>query len=93
MFFNCFIIIFLVFSNQLSTLGFYVTFNVVKLILIAFFKFQHVTMMVFNVCVNDTVQLLYSSINFIVEDLLMMTFDWSCDPPHGYDCWLSVYYK
>jgi len=28
-----------------------------KLILIAFFKFQHVTMMVFNVCVNHTVQL------------------------------------
>jgi len=61
MFFNCFIIIFLVFSNQLSTLGFYVTFNVVKLILIAFFKFQHVTMMEFNVCVNNTVQLLYSN--------------------------------
>jgi len=38
------------------TLGFYVVFNVVKLMLIAFFlKFQHVTMMVFNVCVNDTV--------------------------------------
>jgi len=29
----------------------------VKLKLIAFFKFQHVTMMVFNVCVNHTVQL------------------------------------
>jgi len=26
--------------------------------LIAFFKFQHVTMMVFNVCVNETVPLL-----------------------------------
>jgi len=40
-------------------LGFYVTFNVVKLILISFLKFQHVIMMVFNVCVNETVQLLY----------------------------------
>jgi len=83
MFFNCFIIIFLVFSNPLSTLGFYVTFNVVKLILIAFFTFQHVTMMEFNVCVNNTVQLLYSSINSVVEELIMMSFD----------CWLSVYYN
>jgi len=46
----------LFFSNQLCTLGFYVTFNVVKLMFIAFFNFMCVNMMVFNVCVNDTVQ-------------------------------------
>jgi len=38
--------------------------------LIAFFTFQHVTIMVFNVCVNDTVQLLNISINFLVEELM-----------------------
>jgi len=54
MYFNCFFSFLSFFSNQLCTLGFYVTFNVVKLLLIAFFKFQHVTMMVFNVCVNET---------------------------------------
>jgi len=32
------------------------------------FQIQHVTMMVFNVFVNDTVQLLYISINFLVEE-------------------------
>jgi len=45
-YFNCFFIIFF-FSNQF--LGFYVTFNVVKVMLIAFLKFQHVTMMLFTV--------------------------------------------
>jgi len=35
---------------------------------IAFFNFTCVTMMVFNVCVNDTVQLLYISINLLMED-------------------------
>jgi len=54
---------------------FHVTFNVVKLMIIAFFKFQHVTMMLFNVFVNDTVQLLYNSINIPVEELLMISFD------------------
>jgi len=74
--FNCLFIIFLVFfSYQLCSLGFYVTFNIVKLILISFFKFQHVTMIVFNVCVNNTVQLLYSSMNFLVEELIMMSFN------------------
>jgi len=43
--------------------------------IIAFFKFQHVTMMLFNVFVNDTVQLLYNSINIPVEELLMISFD------------------
>jgi len=58
MYFNClFIIFFVFFSYQLCSLGFYVTFNVIKLILISFLKFQHVTMMAFNVCVNDTLQL------------------------------------
>jgi len=43
--------------------------------LIAFLKFQHVIMMVFNVCVNDTVQLPYNSMNFLVEELIMISFD------------------
>jgi len=44
------------FSNHLCTLGFYVTFNVVKLyLLIFFFNFN-----MFNVCVNEAVQLLNS---------------------------------
>jgi len=50
-------------------------------------------MMVFNVCVNDTVQLLYNSMNFLEEELIMMSFDWSCDFHYGCDCWLSVYYN
>jgi len=33
---------------------FYVTCIVVKLMLIAFFKFQNATTMVFNVCLKDT---------------------------------------
>jgi len=47
-------------SNQLCTLGlYYVTFNVVKLMFIAFFfNFMCVTMMVLNICVNEVVQLL-----------------------------------
>jgi len=40
-----------------------------------FFIFMCVTMMVFNVSVNDTVQLLYISINFLVEKLLVLSFD------------------
>jgi len=36
-------------------------------------------MTVFNVCVHDTAQLLYISINFLVEDLLVNSFDWSVD--------------
>jgi len=50
-----------------------------------------VTILVFNVCVNDTVQLL--NINLLVEELFVMSFDWSCDSNHCCDdCWLSVYY-
>jgi len=41
--------------------------------LIAFLKFQHVTMMVFNVCVNDTVHLIHININVLVEELLIMS--------------------
>jgi len=41
-----------------------------------------------NVCVNDTVQLLYISII-----LLVMSFDWSCDSHLCCDWWLSVYYN
>jgi len=48
-------------------------------------------MMVFNVCVNDTVQLLNSSINFLVEEMIMMSFDWSFDSHYCCDWWLSVY--
>jgi len=33
-----------------------------------FFNFMCVTMMVFNVYVNDTVQLLYININLLMED-------------------------
>jgi len=50
-------------------------------------------MMVFNVCVNDTEELLYISMNFLVEDLLMMSFDWFFDSHYCCDCWLSVYYN
>jgi len=57
------------FSNQLCTLRFYVTFNVVQLMFIAFFNFTCVTMMVFNVCVIGTVQLLNISINLLMEDI------------------------
>jgi len=80
MYFNC---LFIFFSYQFCSLGFYVTFNVVKLILIPFLKFQHV--MVFNVCVNDTVQLLYSRMNSLVEELIMMSFDWSFDSDYCCD--------
>jgi len=48
-------------------------------------------MMVFNVCVNDTVQLLYSRMNSLVEELIMMSFDWSFDSDYCCDRWLSVY--
>jgi len=37
-----------------------------------------VTMMVFNVCVNDTVQLLYTVLQYqpyLMEELLVMSFD------------------
>jgi len=47
-------------------------------------------MMVFNVCVNDTVQLLYSSLNFLVKELIMMSLDWWFDSIYGCECWLSV---
>jgi len=47
--------------------------------------------MVFNVCVNDNVQLLYVSSKLLVEKLLVMSFDKSCDFNHCCDdCWLSV---
>jgi len=36
-------------------------------------------MMVFNVCVNDTVQFLYNSMNSLVEELIIMSFDCSFD--------------
>jgi len=54
------VVVLFLFSNQLCTLGFYVTFNVVKLMFNAFFfiYFMFVNMVVFNACVNDTVQLL-----------------------------------
>jgi len=46
-------------------------------------------MMVFNVCVNDSVQLLY--LNLLMEEMLVMIFDWSCDSHLCCDdCWLSV---
>jgi len=38
-----------------------------------FFNFTCVTMMMFNVCVNDTVQLLYINSKFL------MSFDHYCD--------------
>jgi len=40
-------------------------------------------MMMFSVCVNDTVQILYKSINYLVEELIMMCFDWSFDFHYG----------
>jgi len=36
-------------------------------------------MMVFNVCVNDTAASIYSSVNFLMEELIMMSLDWSFD--------------
>jgi len=48
-------------------------------------------MIVFNVCVNNTVQLLYSSMNFLVEELIMMSFNWSFNSHHCCDWWVSVY--
>jgi len=45
----------------ISTLGFYVTFKVVKLMFIAFF---------YSIGVNDTVKLLYITINLFMEELL-----------------------
>jgi len=51
-------------------------------------------MMVFNVCVNEAVQLLNSSINSLVEELIMMmSLDWSYDSHYCCDCWLSMYYN
>ncbi len=38
-----------------------------------------VTMVTFSICVNDTVHLLYISIYQFVEELLMISFDSSCD--------------
>jgi len=53
-----------------------------------------VTMMVFNVCVNGTVQLLYISLNLLMKEILVMSFDWSSNFDHCCDyCWLSVYYN
>jgi len=42
---------------------------------IAFFYFMCVTMMVFNICVNGTVQLLYISLNLLMKVILVMSFD------------------
>ncbi len=47
---NCF---FLVFSYQLCLLWLCVTFNVIKLMFIAYFSLMSLTMMVISVCVND----------------------------------------
>ncbi len=49
---------FLVFSYQFCTLGLYVKSNV-KLMFIAYLCLLSLTMMVFRVCVNDNVHLLY----------------------------------
>jgi len=40
-----------------------------------------------------TVQLLYSNMNVLVEELIMMSFDWSFNSHYCCDCWLSVYYN
>jgi len=40
-----------------------------------------------------TVQLLYSKMNVLVEELIMMSFDWSFNSHYCCDCWLSVYYN
>lgn len=45
---------FLVFSYWLCALWFYLTSNVVKLMLLEYFNILCVTMMVFCVCVNET---------------------------------------
>jgi len=47
-------------------------------------------MTVFNVCANYTMQL-YNGINSHVEELLVMSFDWSCDSHQCCDWWFSVY--
>jgi len=50
-------------------------------------------MMVFNVCVNDTVQLLYIT-STLYKYSLVMSCDCSCNSHHYCDdCWLSVYYN
>jgi len=48
-------------------------------------------MMVFNVCVNDTVQFLYNSMNSLVEELIIMSFDCTFDSHYCCDRWQSVY--
>jgi len=42
------------------------------------------------VCVNGTVKLLYININILVEKLIVMRCDWSCDSHLRCDWWLSV---
>ncbi len=66
---------FLVFSYQLCLLGLYVTSNVVKLMFIAYFSLMSLTTMVFSVCVNDAVLLLYML-------LFKSCFGSSCDSHH-----------
>jgi len=51
----------LVFFNQLCTLGFYVTFNVVKLMFIAFF------VLLFHVCYHDGVNINTTDINTTID--------------------------
>jgi len=70
--------------------------HVVKLMFIAFFiyLFHACYHNGVYVCLNDTVQLLYTSINIIVEELLVMSFNWSSDSHHCCDdYWSSVYYN
>jgi len=58
-----------------------------------FFYFMCVTMMVFNVFVNDTVQLLYISIT-LYKYSHVMNCDCACNSHHCCDdCWLSEYYN
>jgi len=50
-------------------------------------------MMVFNVCVNDSVQLTSSSMNSLVEELIDWLIDRSFDSHYCWYYWLTVYYK
>jgi len=50
-------------------------------------------MMVFNVCVNDTVQFLNKSINFLVEELIVMSFGCQCICVLGYLIFMLHYYN
>ncbi len=51
-----------VFSHPLCSLELYVTSDAVKLQLLHYFSLMCVTMLVFSVCVKDTVHLLYMSV-------------------------------